>query len=678
MENTKIETRMRELEKVIEYHTRKYYDEDAPEISDFEFDALMNELKKLEAENPELVSPASPTQHVGGSMGKSSFEKVTHDVPMLSLQDLFSKDDVEAFIQKMPTHSFTVEEKIDGLSMAVTYQKETSTNGKTRIVLTRAETRGDGFIGEDITENAKYINGLPLTLKGKVEELPEVLEIRAEVYLPVEDFERINRERELTGDKLFVNPRNAAAGLLRTKDLETVKAAGLHAFAFNIQRVQTESPWTSHWESLEALKKMGFATVFSTLTDGSHVVENIDAIGARKNDLPYWIDGAVIKVDDLPLREKLGAGSKYPVAQVAFKYPPEEKETTVEDIILQTGRTGRVTPVAVLSPVFLSGTSVSRATLHNPAIVREMDVRVGSTVVVLKSGEVIPKVIKVVAEKQPVDSVPFDMSKMVCPECGAAIEVSGDGNSAVCPNELCPAQFARRIQFIASRDVMDIAGFGPAVLDLCITNGWLQDYPDLYLLHNHRDELAVLKGFGEKSADKLLEAIEKSKGNDIDRFIKSLGISGVGRHIGKVLATRCPDMTAVMALTEDELLEMPDIGEISAKAIVAYFANSDNRALISRLEMLGVNMKSKMYGQAPAHGKLEGLTFVVTGTLPETSRDEAKALIENNGGKFAGSVSKKTSYVLAGEAAGSKLDKAKELGVPVITFAEFKQMLAGE
>lgn len=691
MSKLNVKEEVLELRKKIEYHSDLYYNQDAPEIEDYEFDILMNHLKLLEKENPELITPDSPTQKVGGSTGKSSFEKVTHAVPMLSLQDVFSGTEVSDFLSKFPDNTeYSVEEKIDGLSMSVTYENDG---------LVRAETRGDGLIGEDITENAKYINGIPLQLKndfagGNL----EVLEVRCEVYLPVERFLELNKEREEKGEKLFSNPRNAAAGLLRTKDLNAVKNAGLCAFAFNVQRYvpryepdvdyydeNDKFPWftIAHSEWLLLLESMGFSTVRNAVVSKGDVIKWIYNIGSYKNGLPYWIDGAVIKVDDMRLREKIGETGKYPKWAVAFKYPPEEKETVVRDIILQTGRTGRVTPVAIFDPIFLAGTKVEKATLHNPQFIETLGVNIGDTVLVRKAAEIIPQIIKVektayIGEGYVLPKSHFEVLSHQCPSCGGMIEPDEDGNGAYCNNPNCPAQIAKKFEFWCSRECMNIKGMGPSLINRFIDEGWLKNIPGIYRLKEHRDEMVALDGLGEKAVDKLLDAIEKSKGNDIDRLIKALGMPGIGRHIGKELAKRFPGFYAIMTLSLWDLEHIDGIGAVSAKVMYETFQKQEFKDMMVELCNLGVNVKSKSFISKEAGSsslQFEGKTFVITGTLPTMKRNEATELIEKYGGKVTGSVSKKTDYLLCGEKAGSKLDKAKALGIPVMTEEELKYLI---
>lgn len=675
------------------HHAHLYYDNDTPEITDYEYDRLMTQLKAAEAEHPEWVTADSPTQRVGGNTGKSSFAKVEHIVPMLSLQDVFSEDDVTSFVRGVnadfPNTTYVVEEKIDGLSMSVTYE-----NG----ILVRAETRGDGHIGEDITENAKYIDGIPLRfdMNGEAGHNLHLLEVRCEVYLAVSEFERINKEREKIGKKLFENPRNAAAGLLRTKDIDDVKNAHLSAFAFNVQRYEKadtdadcefdfgcdgtkKAP--SHYHELVILGALGFRTVMSIRVNTLQaMLRAIRSIGDdRKNDaLPYWIDGAVVKVDEIDTRKALGDTAKYPRWAVAFKYPPEEKKTVIEDIVLQTGRTGRVTPVAILSPVRLEGTTVRKATLNNPEFIEELNIDIGDTVIIHKAASIIPEIVRVARKGE--NRGHYDVLAHTCPSCGGKLYQSGgedadDACGAYCVNPSCPAQLARHIEFWASRPCMDIRGLGTAAIQTFIDEGWISSPVDIYKLREHRDEIAALEGFGEKSADTILAAIEESKNHDIDRLIKALGILGIGRSIGKTLAQKYSDITDIAVLTEEKLTAIDGIGEVSAKMLREFFGDANNLLMLDELKHLGVNMRSLSYGAKPLGSTLSDLTFVITGTLPNMSREEAKALIEANGGKVSGSVSKKTNYLLAGDAAGSKLDKAKTLGVAVISEDDLQNML---
>ena len=508
----------------------------------------------------------------------------------------------------------------------------------------------------------------------------------------MEEFERLNELYTERGKKLFVNPRNAAAGLLRTKDLRAVREAKLRALAFNVQRcvlpegtAPEASPLAgdgrlhSHSQSLRALRAMGFETVPAMEAGEDGVLSALREIGSRRDGLPYWIDGAVVKLDDIAKREALGSTAKYPRWAVAFKYPPEEKESVIREIILQTGRTGRVTPVALFDPVFLEGSRVGRATLHNPEFIKSLGVNVGDTVRIHKAASIIPEIIAV-TKKGP-EKASFDMMSLPCPSCGGPLTPSSAGEEeaagASCENPNCPAQLSRHLEYWGSRDCMDIANFGPAVIDELLDLGWLREIPDLYRLHRHREELAQRKGWGKRSADNLLAGIERSKGQNIDRLIKALGMEGVGRHIGGALAARYPDLWSITALSREELLAVDGVGDISADVLYGFFHREENLALLRTLEELGLNFRSLTYGAKTAPGTFEGKTFVITGTLPTMSREEAKAFIEAHGGRVTGSVSKKTDYLLAGEAAGSKLAKAQSLGVPVLDESALLAM-AGE
>lgn len=667
------------LRESIQAANTAYYDNDSPLLEDPEYDAMMSRLKVLEAAHPEWITEDSPTQKVSGTASKSTFAKVNHAVPMLSLQDVFSEAEVMDFLRKFDeAEIMCVQEKIDGLSMSVTYE-----NGN----MVRAETRGDGHIGEDITENAKYIIGVPPVLQHYTgSDTFSVLEVRFEVYLPVADFERLNAEREYAGKKLFANPRNAAAGLLRNHDIEEIKGANLHAFAFEVQRVETKDgilpvPFKCIYTALPYLKMLGFVPVASksVLNTTENVMNLVKEIGERRNSLPYWIDGAVIKAASVELHEKMGATGHHPLWAVAYKYPPEEKETLVKDIILQTGRTGRVTPVAVLEPVFLAGTKVERATLHNPGQIQRLSIGIGDTVVVRKAAEIIPEVVKVV--KKNAASAVFNIFAHTCPSCGNYIKSGEDGTGAYCDNPECPAQISRRFEFWASRDCMDIRGLGPAQIDKFIETGWLKTIPDIYRLKEHQTEMEQLEGFGKRAVSNLLGAIEKSKTQESARLMKALGIPGVGHHIGKELAKHVRTLYDIADFSVEELCAMDGIGQISAQAIHDAFCKAKAGScgwafrLLHELDALGVNVESTAFNAAPKGSALEGLTFVITGTLPSMSRDEAKNLIEANGGKVSGSVSKKTSYLLCGEAAGSKLDKANALGVPVISEDQLQSLL---
>ena len=660
---------------------KAYYDNDDPIMGDPEYDSLMQKIKAFEAEYPDLIASNSPTQHVGGTASKSSFVQVEHAVPMLSLQDVFSEEDIEDFLQKFPDdEEYSVEEKIDGLSLSVVYEYG---------VLKIAKTRGNGLIGEDVTENAKHIVGIPRTLHaprkgGNI----GVIEVRCEVYLPIEEFERINKSLEAEGKKTFANPRNAAAGILRTKNVEAVKKAKLNAFAFNVQRVETfddasKKRWKNHAAALDGLAEMGFKVVPHYFCGKTAVINWIRFIGKHRYSLPYWIDGAVVKLISIKNREAVGETAKYPKWAVAFKYPPEEKETVIRDIVLQTGRTGRITPVAVLDPVYLAGTKVEKATLHNPEIIEKLQVNISDTVLVRKAAEIIPEIIKVTKKCEATETSLniYDIFSHTCPSCGESIMRGYGDKGAYCYNLNCPAQIAKRFEFWASRDCMDIKGFGPALIEKFIQKGWLKTIPDIYRLKDHREEMLEMDGFGEKAADNLLAAIEESKNRDLDRVIKAFGIPGVGRHIGKILANYFPHIFSMHKIRASSLInhvEFLGIGEVSANAISNFFNDEDEWKTIVELDALGVNLKSSVFYKTPFDDKgawLLGLTFVITGTLPSMKREEAAKLIEENGGTVLTSVSKKTDYLLCGENAGSKLEKAKSLGIKIISEQDLMAML---
>ena len=661
-----VKEEIKKLREEIEYHNNLYYNEDNPAIEDYEYDKLTQRLRELEAEHPELITASSPTQKVGGT-ANSSFEKVVHNVPMLSLRDVFSTEDVEEFLSRFDDNEpFSVEEKIDGLSMTVTYE-----DGK----LVRAETRGDGYVGEDITENAKYIGGIPHSVIGF-----KKLEVRCEVYLPTAKFIEINKEKEENGEKTFKNPRNAAAGLLRTHDINAMKDKGLRAFTFNVQSYERDSFIPAgfevlHSHQLNALEAMGFDTVarYCRFLSKQEVLDAIKDIGREKSSRPYWIDGAVIKADRLALREEMGSTNKYPHWAVAYKYPPEAKETTIRRIYIQIGRTGRATPVAEFDDVEIAGTTVSLASLHNQNIINKLGIGVGDRVLVHKAAEIVPEIIEVVSHVGEV----YDMSKQKCPFCQSDIRLTETG-MGYCHNMECPAQAGSKISFWCSKDCMDIVGLGPEIIDRFYSMGIINNITDIYRLKSHKEEILRLDGWGEKKFDKLIKAIEKSKDRDIDRLIKALGIDGVGRHIGKALAKQYPNIYSVGALTFDELCKIDGIGEISAKAIQDAF-DSDMLMFLNELGKLGVNLKSKSYKDVPAqfNPEITDKVFVITGTLSQ-SRNIYKEQIEALGGKVSGSVSKKTDFLLAGENAGSKLDKAISLGVKVLNEDDFNKMIKAD
>lgn len=666
MEADKIKERMEELKKEIEYHNNRYYNEDSPELSDYEYDILTRELKSLEKEYPELASLDSPTKKVGGKAKREAGILVAHDVPMLSLEDVFSREEVMDFVEKMQEELlnpwFVVELKIDGLSMALRYE-----NG----VLTHGITRGDGQIGEDVTENARVIKDVKVKLK---EALP-YLEIRGEVYMSKDSFQKVNEQQELLEKKPFANPRNCAAGTLRQLDSAIVKERNLSMFVFNIQAVEGKA-FESHIESLKWLKKQGIPVVenLELCESGEQVWEAIEKIGEMRGSLPYDIDGAVVKVDGLEDRIRLGSTSKVPKWAVAYKYPPEEKETRLLSIELSVGRTGRITPTAVFEPVWLCGTKVERATLHNQDFIDSLDVRIGDAITVYKSGEIIPKVKSVIKEKRPEHTMPYKLPD-VCPVCGAPAVREENTADIRCTGTNCPSQLIRHIINFVGRDAMDIKGFGAAYVEALIEEGYLKNISDIYYLKNHKEEL-IEKGLigKEKNTAKLLEAIEQSKQNEPQKLLTGLGIRNIGKAAAKELMRHFKTMDALAAAELEELVAVSDVGEITAESIFQFFRRQENRDILTALKEADVNMELKE--REGEDDRFMGLTFVITGTLPTMGRKEAQELIEKNGGKVSGSVSKKTSYLLAGKEAGSKLAKAQSLGVEVLSEEEFIKLLS--
>lgn len=651
-------TRIEELKKTLEYHSNRYYNMDDPEISDYEYDSMMQELKKLEKEHPELVTPDSPTQRVGGTAKREAGVLVRHNVPMLSLQDVFSKEEVYNFVNEMKEQledpEFVVEYKIDGLSMALRYE-----DGALKL----AETRGDGInFGEDVTENAKVIPDV----KKKLKDALPYLEIRGEVYMKLKDFDAVNETQELLGRKPFANPRNCAAGTLRQLDSRITKERKLSMFIFNVQEVRGRT-FATHTEGYEFLKKQGIHVIddYKVCKTADEVWDAITRIGENRGNLGYDIDGAVVKLNRIADREKLGSTSKVPRWAVAYKYPPEEKETKVLDIELSVGRTGRITPTAIFEPIRLCGTTVSRATLHNQDFIDDLDIGIGDTIVVYKSGEIIPKVKEVIHAKRPEGTVRFEIPD-VCPVCGAKTEREKDTADIKCTSPNCPAQLERHIINFVGRDAMDIKGFGTVYIEELVRLGYLKDVADIYDLKDHREELIEQGIIGkEKNTDKLLDAIETSKKNDAYKLLTGLGIPNVGKAAAKAILKYFKEFDALEAADMDQLQEVNDIGEVSADCIFRFFGDEKNKVLLQRLRDAGVNMAYIL--EEGADERFAGQTFVITGTLPSMDRKEAAALIEKFGGKVAGSVSKKTAYVLAGENAGSKLTKANELGIKVIS-----------
>ena len=659
-------SRYKELKATILYHNDRYYNQDNPEITDYEYDMMMQELKGLEQKHPEYITSDSPTQKVGGSAKREAGVLVRHNVPMLSLQDVFSKEDVDAFVADMQEQlvdpTFVVEYKIDGLSMALRY-----VNGKLDV----AVTRGDGVLqGEDVTVNAKVIKDVKNILKEPI----EYLEVRGEVYMTNEAFDKVNEIQEIKGKKLFANPRNCAAGTLRQLDSSITKERNLSMFVFNIQDAKGRE-FTSHSEGYEYLKRQGIKIIedYKICKTAKEVWEAIEAIGENRDKLGYDIDGAVVKIDSFADRQKLGATAKVPRWAVAYKYPPEEKETKLLAIELSVGRTGRITPTAIFEPIRLCGTTVSRATLHNQDFIYDLDVRFGDTIVVYKSGEIIPKVKGVVKEKRPAYSAPYVIGN-TCPVCGAPAVREGDNADIKCTNHSCPSKLVRNIVNFVGRDAMDIKGFGFAYVETLVDHGYLKDLSDIYGLIDKRQELLDKKIIGlVKSTDNLLNAIEGSKNNDAIKLLTSLGISNVGKSAAKSLMKKFKSIDNLMKASYAQLIEVNDIGDISAMAIINYFKNPDNQAVVQRLKEYGVNMN--IIEAQDGDERFDGKTFVVTGTLPTLSRKAASELIEKHGGKVSGSVSKKTDYLLAGENAGSKLTKAQNLGINVISEETLLEMV---
>ncbi len=655
MNKEQAKQRLSELYKIIEQHNYRYYVLDDPIIDDYEYDGLMREVKELEGQYPELITPLSPTMRVGG-YALTTFEKVQHNVQMGSLQDVFSEEELFAFdsrVRQEVTPLYTVEPKIDGLSVSLEYRDG---------IFVRGSTRGDGFIGEDITENLRTIRTIPLQIN---EKLP-FLEVRGEVYMPRESFAALVAGQEENGEQPAKNPRNAAAGSLRQKDSSITAKRSLDIFIFNIQQIEGKQ-LSSHHESLEYLKTLGFKVVRDDVYDNiNDAVLRIREIGEEKKDYTYDTDGAVIKVDDFSQRDILGATAKVPKWAVAFKYPPEEKETTLNDIEINVGRTGALTPVAIFDPVQLAGTTVSRASLHNQDIISQLDVRIGDRIVVRKAGEIIPEVVRVAAHAE--NSVPYYIPE-ICPVCGHKAERSGDEAAIRCINPNCRAQLLRSITHFASREAMNIDGLGEAIVEQLIGNELIASAADLYTLT--AEQLMTLSKFKEKSVSNLLNAIEKSKSNEPDRLIFALGIRGIGGRSATLLCKRFGSVEAIMNASAEEITSIDSFGDVLAENIVSAFRDEDMRKLINRLKEYCVNM---IYHNTAVGDAFAGKTFVLTGTLPTMKREEAKALIESLGGKCSGSVSKKTDYVVAGEAAGSKLTKANELGIEVITEEQLIQM----
>ncbi len=661
MANDATRLRMDYLYETIEYHSNRYYNEDDPEIQDFEYDALMNELKVLEAENPDLVRESSPTKRVGGAAATSLFAPVEHTVRMESLQDAFSFSELDDFADRVRAAAGTgvglvVEPKIDGLSVSLEY-----VNG----VFTRGSTRGDGDVGEDITENLKTIKSIPMKLSESV----PFIEVRGEVYMPRAVFEKLVEKQELNGEKVFKNPRNAAAGSLRQKNSKITAERNLDIFIFNIQQIDGAYDATHHKDSLDYLGSLGFKTVpfYTHCADIEAAKAEITRIGDNRYTLPFDIDGAVIKVDDFTVREEMGSTSKFPKWAIAYKYPPEEKQTKIIDIEINVGRTGVLTPIAVFEPVLVAGSVIARATLHNQDFISDKQIHIGDTVIIRKAGDIIPEVVSVVEHAKGTE--PY-MIPTVCPSCGSFVYREAGEAAIRCTNPSCPAQLLRNIIHFCSKNAMDIEGMGSAVPELLVNEGLIHGPADLYNLTP--GDIASLDRLGEKSALNLISAIEKSKENDLYRLIFAFGIRHIGEKAAKLLSEHFKTMDGIAEATVGDVLQIEGFGEIMALSVVEFFSKSETKELIVRLKAAGLNMESR---KVTVDDRFAGMTFVLTGTLPTYTRTEAGALVEKFGGKVSGSVSKKTSYVLAGEEAGSKLTKAQSLGVPVINEEQFLDMI---
>ncbi len=654
---SEIEKKIEDLRKTLRYHSDRYYNDDAPEIEDFEYDMMMRELKSLEEKYPEFDAPDSPTKKVGGK-ADNTFDSVVHTVRMESLQDAFSREEIFDFEKRVhdtvSSANYVVEPKIDGLSVSLEYE-----NG----VFVRGSTRGDGNVGEDVSGNLRVIHNVPLKLK---EPLP-FLEVRGEVYMPKKSFNRVVDRQLLNDEKPFKNPRNAAAGSLRQKDSAVTAVRGLDIFIFNIQRIEGKE-LNSHKESLDYLKTLGFNTVpFYTRVDNiNEALKEIDRIGEERGNLEFDIDGAVIKVDDFAQRELLGSTAKFPKWAVAFKYPPEEKQTKLVDIEIAVGRTGVLTPTAVLESVHLAGTTVSRATLHNQDFINEKGIAIGDIVTVRKAGDIIPEV-RCVNEHRSENVYTFPDR---CPSCGERVYRYEDEAAIRCINPQCPAQLLRNLIHFCSRDAMDIEGMGPAIVETFVNNGLIKDTADIYNLNP--DNISSLEGFKETSANNIISSVEKSKSNDLSKLIFALGIRHIGAKAGKLLSDHFRTMDAIMNASVDDILEIEGFGKIMAESVVNYFDSDSATELISKLADSGVNMKSTAEVKDE---RFAGMTFVLTGTLPTLKRSEASKIIESFGGKTSSSVSKKTRYVLAGKEAGSKLDKANSLGIEIIDEETFLGMI---
>ena len=665
MDTSQAKKRIEELRRQVEYHAKRYYDDDDPEISDFEYDMLMVELRNLEKQFPEFKSKESLTQKVGGHV-KEGFTKVTHEVPLQSLQDVFSIEEVEEYInkieerkqeEKIKENRYVVETKIDGLSAALEYKK-----GK----FVRGATRGNGVVGEDVTENLKTVKTIPMELSQKIDII-----VRGEVFISKDDFEKMNEEREKNEEELFKNARNAAAGSLRQLDSKITEKRPLDIYIFNVQKIEGKT-FNSHFEELEYLSKLGFNVnpVRIPCNTMKEIKQAIEKIGKDRENLTFGIDGAVVKVDNLKFREILGTTAKTPRWAVAYKYPPEKKQTIVKDIICQVGRTGVITPMAILEPVIVAGSTISKTTLHNEDFIKQKDLRIGDTVVIQKAGDVIPEIVEVVKEKRQKNTKKFKMPDK-CPVCGAEA-IREKGEAAIrCTGIECPAKLNRNLVHFVSREAMNIDGLGENIIGQLLERNLIENIADIYTLKF--EDVASLKKNGNKFAQNLIDSINRSKENDLSRLITALGIRHVGTKASKLLAKRYKDIDNLMKASKEELAMIEDIGEVVADSIREFFMQEQTRDLIEKLKQSGVNTKS--LEEEVTDDRFFGQTFVLTGSLENFTRQEASDIIEKFGGKTSGSVSKKTSYVLAGEDAGSKLTKAKELGIKIINEKQFKRMI---
>lgn len=661
MDKNKAKERIDELNRLTKYYAEKYYDDDSPEISDFEYDMLMNELKNLEREFPEFIDKDSLTQKVGGTV-KEGFEKVTHIVPLQSLQDVFSFDELYSFDERMKKFGdnikYVVETKIDGLSVALEYK-----NGE----FVKGATRGNGQVGEDITDNLKTINNIPKKLKEDVDII-----VRGEVFISKKDFDELNEKQD--EDNKFANARNLAAGSLRQLDSKITEARPLDIYIFNVQKSDTIK-FESHYESLVYLENLGFnVNPIKVLCNNiDEAIKEVENIGNTREEIPFGIDGAVIKVDNLSLREEIGTTFKTPKWAIAYKYPPEQKETILKDIICNVGRTGVITPMAVLEPVVVAGSKISKTTLHNEDFIKEKELKIGDHVLIQKAGDVIPEVVKVIKEKRTGEEKDFEMPK-TCPVCGAPA-IREEGEAAIrCIGIECKARNLRNIIHFASKEGMNIEGLGEKIVEQLYENGLIETIADIYYLK--QEDIQSLKKDGKKFAKNLIDAIEKSKNNDLDRLICAIGIRHIGTKSAKTLARKFKSIEGLMNASLEDLIETDDVGDITAESIYEFFKQEQTIDLINKLKNMNVNMK--LNEEENTDNRFEGKTFVLTGSLEEFTRDEASKIIESHGGKTSSSVSKKTDYVLAGEEAGSKLTKAESLGIKIISEQEFKEMIRGE